>query len=373
MLRVLLLSTDLQKGGYPLRLVRLAGALRPLDIVPIVGCLAPPGPLTAVLSAQGIETFDCGARGPWDLMCLRRLARVVAERGPDVVHAGLFHANIAARLVGRMIAACGRRMPVITSTVTIEIERRWHGLLEALSCEVSDLHIANSPAVRDHLVHQLGFPPGLVRVVPNGIDLAEIDAAPPARRHELGIPDSVPLVAWVGRMDPVKGLTTFVEMLRRLRTGDGVAPSDCRGILLGDGPERGAVERAVRAAGLERAVTFAGWRDDVVRWLKAADVLVLPSRTEGSPNVVLEAMAARCPVVASDIAACRDLIEPGRSGALCPPDDPAGFARAVSMLLANPDLRRRFMARSRARVEAKHDLPAVARTMAELYGELVDS
>ena len=113
--RVLYLSTDLQRGGLPLRLCRLVLRLRDLGVTPIVGCLTTPGPLSDELSAAGIEVFACGGRGGLDVSCLWRFAGFVRRFDPDLNHAYLFNTKLDAR----HLCPCERPRPIITSTVKI--------------------------------------------------------------------------------------------------------------------------------------------------------------------------------------------------------------------------------------------------------------
>ena len=358
MLRVLMLSTDLQRGGLPLRLAKLALRFRNAGVDPIVGCLAPPGPLSHELVEQGVKTFSCDAAGAFDARCLLRLARHVRRFDPALIHASLFHANLAARLVGRL----DRTRPIITSTVTIEIERPLHRTLESLTGRLSDIHVANSEAVASHLREELGFASDRVVVIPNAIDFDEIDAAPAAARATLGLVENRPLIVWAGRMDPVKNLPTFVEVIARVRQR-----TDVQALLLGDGPARSAIEQEVLARGLTGTVHFAGWSLDVVRWLKCADALLFPSLTEGCPNVVLEAIACRCPVVASDIPSCRELIRDGIDGLLRAAMDAGALTDALSSVLSDGAKARARTDAALARIRARHELPIVVGRWLRLY------
>lgn len=359
-IRVLYLATDLQRGGLPLRLCRLVRRLRDGGgVVPVVGCLATRGPLNDELEADGNETFHCDGRGGWDVACLARFAQIVRRIDPDLVHASLFHANLAARLCGRI----DRSRPIVTSTVTIEVERPWHRRLEALTCGLSSLHVANSPPVAQHLIDDLGFPPQLVRVIPNGIDIEAIDSAPRIDRRAFDISDDVPLVAWAGRMDPVKNLDTLVEavaLARRRR--------DVHAVLIGDGPERDRIETKVEQLGLASFVHFVGWSSNVAGWLKASDLLVFPSRTEGCPNVVLEAMAAGCPVVASRIAAHEAISRSAGPIQLCRWDDAAEFASVIAGSIPIAD--RSGIARTRERVGRCYSLEAAANAWLSCYRKI---
>jgi glycosyltransferase involved in cell wall biosynthesis len=357
-MRVLMLATDLERGGLPMRLARLAIALRGAGVEPVVGCLAPPGPVSADLEAAGIETFSCEAAGRYDVSCLRRLADHVRRIRPDLIQSFLFHANLAARLVGRQ----GQCRPLVTGTVTIEIERPLHRLLESLTCGLSDLHVANSRAVADHLVVDLGFPPERIVVIPNGIVLEDIDRTPAIGRSSHGLADRVPLIVWAGRMDPVKNLETFVRVIARLRDRMSV-----QAVLLGDGPERNRMADLIRKQGLSSVIGMTLWSDEVIGWLKAADLLLFPSLTEGSPNVVIEAMACGCPVVASNVPACRELIEPGVHGWLCGAGDVSGFVEAVSGALAQAGVRADCVRAARRSVEERHSMQAVVHRWRALF------
>lgn len=353
MRRVLLLVTDLQPGGTPLRIARMARELSRFGFEPVVGCLAVEGPLSATLRDWGIETFACGARHRLDAGAFLRLAGAVRRFDPDLIHATLFHANVAARLAGR----ADRERPVVTGSATIEVERRTHLLGERLTSGWSDWHVANSRAVAEHLCDELGFSRDRLVVIPNAVDTNRIDAFAAIDRTKWGISAEKPMAVWVGRMDVVKGLDVLLDAFEIVRR-----ELACSLVLCGDGPERGRIEG--RARGMAD-VHVVGWQPEPARWLKAADVMVFPSRTEGSPNAVLEAMASGCSVVASDIPACRELIEPGVSGELAAEGNAESVSRCVLRLLGNDELRRRMCGAARRRVEVSHSVGTV---MAKLSG-----
>jgi glycosyltransferase involved in cell wall biosynthesis len=357
-MRVLMLATDLERGGLPMRLSRLAIALRATGVEPIVGCLAPPGPVSIELDTAEIETFSCDARGRYDASCISRLARHVRRLNPDILQSFLCHANVAARLAGRL----DRWRPVITGTVTIEIERHSHRFLESLTCGLSDLHVANSHAVADHLTTELSFPPERVVVIPNGLSLEDVDRTPAVERAAYGVATDIPLIVWAGRMYPVKNLETFVVVIAWVRRRMPV-----QAVLLGDGPERPRLAALIEERGLDSVIRLALWSDRVVGWLKAADLLFFPSLTEGSPNVVLEAMACGCPVVAGDVPACRELIDHGVHGWLNEPRDVEGLACRVAWVLDDTRMRRECAMAARARVQARYTMQRVVGMWGKLF------
>jgi glycosyltransferase involved in cell wall biosynthesis len=187
--------------------------------------------------------------------------------------------------------------------------------------------IANSAGLAE-LTRQT-WPDAAVHVVPNGVDTDAI--RPPNRCHTA---PATPLrVLCVGRLVRQKGFEFVLEALSRAR-----APSLLR--IVGDGPLRARLASRIAALGLEDRVDLVGWVDraDLPAYYQWADVLCLPSFEEGMPNVVLEAMAAGLPVIASDVYGIRDLVEPGNTGCLIPPADPAAIACAVERFAAEPAL-----------------------------------
>lgn len=354
--RVMLLCTDLHRGGLPLRLVRLAPHLGAHGFEPVIGCLAPPGPLSEELAAARIQTFACNALGRFDLTCLLRLASHIRRFNPDLIHASLFHANLAARLVGRLY----RPRPIITSTVTVEIERPSHRWLESLTIGLSDFHVANSPAVAQHLIQDLSFPPASVTVIPNAIDLQAVARAVPLDRMQEGIPPDAKLIVWAGRMDPIKRLDDLLTTFKKVREW-----IEARLVLLGDGPERSRVEQQIRRLHLESDVRLAGWREDVLSWFKAADAFFFTSRTEGSPNAILEAIACNCPIVATDIPAIRELVEAADWGSLAPISDIEKMANLLRKTLET--VRNPLEKPPNSAFLARHDLGAIAVQWGDLY------
>ncbi|SNX74578.1 glycosyltransferase involved in cell wall bisynthesis [Cereibacter ovatus] len=163
-------------------------------------------------------------------------------------------------------------------------------------------------------------------------------------------------IVFVGRLAAVKGvpvlLDAFAEVLK--------THPDARLTLVGDGPERAAIE--ARAEALGGAVTFTGYlsQDEVAGVLARADLFALPSFAEGVPVVLMEAMASRLPVVATRIAGIPELVAEGDSGCLVPPGDAPALARALERLLQDPDLRRRMGDAGRAKVEAHHAIATEA-------------
>lgn len=320
-MRVALLVTDLENGGTPLRLARLALGLRDAGIEVEVGCLAPPGPVSGRLEGEGIRTFAAGAKSVWDLAAIVRLAAWLRGFEPDVVHSWLMHANTATRLVCRAL-----RIPVICGTATIEVERRWHLTIERLLTPLEDARTVNSAAVAEHVESTFGIERARICVLPP-IFAARADPAPDRARvrQRCGIPSDAFTLLWAGRFDAVKRIDIVVDVL-------GSVGELSHLLLVGDGPERPGIERLVAARRLAGRAHFTGWLNHLDEVVAAADLLIFPSRTEGMPNVVLEALRGGLPVVGSDIPAMRELAAATDAIVLVASDSPEPFARKVGEL-----------------------------------------
>jgi glycosyltransferase involved in cell wall biosynthesis len=173
---------------------------------------------------------------------------------------------------------------------------------------------------------RLGARPGRVRLVKNGVDRALFRPRDRAEaRAALGLPAKGRIALYVGRLEPQKGLGELIEAFARVAQG---GPQETRLVLVGDGAMRAELERKAARLG---TVTLAGVRPpaEVAQFLGAADVLVLPSWAEGTPNVVLEALASGRPVIASRVGGIPDVVEEGRTGLLVPPRDVRALGEAL--------------------------------------------
>ncbi len=329
---VLYVITDLEVGGVPLHLLRLACAMRDRGKSVRVVSLARPGPVGEQLASAGIAVGSCRAAGGWDARVFPRLARLIREIRPRVVHAMLFHANFASRIAARLAGFPADRL--ICEIQTVEIERRWHLLVDRWTHRGCRFTIGNSPSVIAHLAQHARIPADRLRLIRGGIDVERMDAVAPADRAALGLSAEDRVILWAGRLDPIKGVDVLLRAMALLRR------TEPRAVLLlaGDGPIRTELQRQANALNLGENVRFLGMRKDVAALMKCCDVFAFPSRTEGLPNALLEAMACRCAIVTTDAPGCRDLIEHQRTGLVVAPNDEASLASAVARLLGDNSL-----------------------------------
>ena len=200
-------------------------------------------------------------------------------------------------------------------------------------------------------------------VIPNGIDPNPYDLALPVPRAKIKVPDSAHLALYVGRLDPQKGLPDLLLAAEQV-----IAQcADWHLAIAGDGPSRSwLLEQIARQPYLREKTHWLGQRDDIPGLLKTANVLAHASLWEGMPNAILEAMAARLPVIGSAVEGTEDLIVHGQTGWLVPPRDPEALSRALLEAARSPERCVRYGQQARLRVEREFSL---ARTV-EAYEHL---
>lgn len=363
---VLHFITELDAGGAQIALYRLLANSDRENFPPQVVCLYNGDKLVAQqIRALGISVIDLHMPAPWRLDALWRLYRLLRQQRPCLLHCWMFHADIAGRVVGRLA-----RVPlIITSRRSQEIGGPHRERLRRLTGRLDDKIIAVSDQARQAEIERTGAPPAKVVTVYNGIACDRFvrpEATAVAIRQEFNIPLTVPVVGMIGRLHPVKGHTFLLAALARLRQ----TCADVHLLIVGDGALRPALVSQVAAEGLVTAVTFTGTRADIPDILAALDIVALPSLWEGLPNVVLEAMAAAKPVVATAVGGTPEVVVSGVTGLLVPPGDVAALAEALAALLADPARARTMGVAGRQHVESHFTLAQTVKAVEDVYQTL---
>ena len=336
------LHVDTERGwrGGERQVLWLAEALERMGHRSIVAA-RPREPLLERAAARGIAVVESAPRGELDLAAAAALRRVVREEGVEVVHAHTGHAVAA----GALALLGTRARLVLTRRVAFPLRRN---VLSRLKYSRADGVIAISSAAADALVAG-GIPRGRIAIVPSGIDLADLpEPAPPSALAAFGIPPGAPLVVQVSALTDEKDPVNFVHAVAAAQR---LVPS-LHALLVGDGPLRPRVEGAMTQLGLWGVLHLAGRRDDAERLIAAADVVTLSSRQEGLGSVLLDALAAGRPVVATRVGGIPDVVEDERCGLLVAERDGRRLGDAIARVLLDGALARRLGEAGRIRARA---------------------
>ena len=290
--------------------------------------------------------------------------RLLADR-PDIVHCHLIPSNIIAKPLGALLG-----VPVVINhdhtNDTRRAESRLLLALDRFSNRFASHIVAVSASCRDFLITRESISASDVTLVPNAIDLRRFSPSAARRdqaRVELGLPASARVVAGVGRLNPQKNFSLFLDIAAQL------APRfpDLHFLLAGDGPEEKMLREKAAAFGIADRVTFSGYFADTRLVYLAADVLLMPSRYEGLPMTLLEAMAMGLPVVASQLDGIAEVIGDGREGFLVPSDDASLFVERTAALLQDAELSSRIAQNARAKIEASFSVERMTSAVEEIY------
>jgi L-malate glycosyltransferase len=299
------------------------------------------------------------------------LVRLARERPLDIIHAhyAVPHAT-AAYLAREMLAAESSHAPRTVTTlhgtdVTLIASDDYYRPVVAYSIEQSDAATAVSSSLKADTLRTLSRQRE-IRVIPNFVDCAEWRRRPDAELRASIAPHGGSVVMHASNFRPVKRVGAVLDVFLQLRKH---VPATL--VLVGDGPDRAAIERRVAEEGVADAVTFAGEQQDLVRWLSAADLFLLPSAQESFGLAALEAMACETPVIASSVGGLPELIEDGVTGFLCPPDAIDEMVERAVALLTDVNRRLRMGRSAAERVRTTWCTDAIVPLYERCYGDAV--
>jgi glycosyltransferase involved in cell wall biosynthesis len=324
----------------------------------VLGVVTAEGEVAARPRAAGVPTSVIALPPvrPWTLpavlRALVRLRALLRRERVELVHA---HGSRGALYAG--LASRGLGAPLVWHVRVADPDPKLDRLLARLAGAI----VVNSSATAARLRQWPGAAAKLT-VVPNGVDLARFAPGPadPALGRALALDPAVPVVGYFGRLEHGKGVDVLLEAAARLR-GRLAATF----LFVGDGPLREAL--AARAASVGLSVRFAGHRGDVPALLRLCAVVVLPSRQEAFGRVLIEAMAAGVPVIATSVGGIPEVCVDGVTALLVPPEEPEALAAAIALTLTDQAATAARVEAARADVRARFDLAAHATRVLGVY------
>lgn len=312
--------------------------------------------------AQGVAIDVVPERGSFDLAARRHLRRIVEAHRPDILQTHAVKSHFLARSVG---------LPELAPWVAFHhgytwptLKARLYNQLDRWSLRTARQVLTVSGPFREELA-QRGVARERVEIIHNSIQpqwgqQGRQPAAAAALRGQLQIPADRPVILIVGRLSREKDHISLVEAVHTLTRRAHL-------VMVGDGPERPRIEATIRRLGMQDQVTFTGQQKSAEQYYGIADVAVLASLSEGSPNALLEAMAAGVPTVATRVGGIPEIVSHEDSALLVTPGDVAALGSSMERLLTDPELAARLVNKSQELIRLRHSPESRMRRLVEIY------
>jgi len=388
-IRVLEIINDATIGGGQQHVLQLLKAVDPQKYETFISC-SPKGELLATFNSNSSQYFPVNLRKKIDLKALLQLYKIIKSNKIELVHT---HGGIAG-LWGRLAAILtkfhsnGFYLPFFRPNLTkkVKIVHTLHGIhylyyenkylkrififLEKLLSHFTDITVCVSEAdQKNGLKHNL-FSPQKSRLIRKAIDIQTVTSkseTPLELKKKLHFRPDVQLIGHVARLHYEKGQLYLLKAFQQLLT----QKSDVKLLIVGDGPERQALEKFVSKQSLEAEVKFLGYRKDITDILSIIDLFVLPSFWEGLPLAILEAMALGKPVVATRVGGIPEIIDHLQDGFLVPPKNTTELSQAMLTVLNQPDLAQKLGSQAQQKIFDQYNIDRMIPKIEAVYSELI--
>ena len=325
------------------------------------------GPLANEVRELGINVFLIPRKSRFDLSVIGKIRRHILKNRIDIVHTHIITADLWGRL-----SLLGTKIPLVTTSHSIHFNSgKLQGALDHFLSHMTDAIVCVSSRVRDSRKNESRLPFHRLVVIENGIDFNRLET-PVTRtmaREMLGLGEEIFTLGIIGRLSTVKNHTLLLQSIAEICRGGRAFPN-LKLLVVGEGELDGFLKEEARKSGIEKQVRFLGLRRDIPVILKALDLLVISSTREGLPIVLLEAMKARIPVIATNVGGIPDVIEHGKTGILIDPER-APLSKAIVQLIEDSSLRDRIGPAAEKFVAQKFNVCQTAWHYSRLYRSLI--
>lgn len=353
-------------GGLENMVTNLVNHLNPHRFTSTIICFAPLGQLNNRVDINRVQVLSLGKTGGNNPQLIYKIYQILKEIGVDIVQTH----NWGTAVEGILGAKLARIQGVIhAERGTIEVKAR-NIFLQRLLWGVADHVLSVSDAHKKKMTHLIGFPYSKIQAIVNGVDTDRFfpnSEKKEEMRNALGLKKSSLCIGTIGSLRPVKNQSLLIKACQS------ILPQfeEVEVLIVGEGPLALQLKQEVQALGLTEKIHFSGAQPNIPEILNAVDLFVLPSRSEGMPNAVLEAMSCGVPVIATAVGGVPEVIEHGENGILIASEDEPQLVAALTNLIQNPETRRMLGMKGRQRVLSHFSLKAMVSEYQDLYESLV--
>jgi glycosyltransferase involved in cell wall biosynthesis len=315
--------------------------------------------------AEGIPVHRLHQRALIDPTLVLRAFRVVKRHRINIVQTHGYKSNVLGFLLKLLF---GIRWIAFAHGYTAESKKiALYNRIDLWCYRYADLSVVVSEPLKKLLLANRVRPERLFKL-PNAVDIHEIAqrTMPSAMRQTLGLRQGRPVIGVIGRLSLEKGQMVFLEAFCKLKARF----SGLTALMIGDGPEKDRLVRFCRERDIAGEVRFTGHVNNIGDYYRILDVVVIPSYSEGLPNVLLEAMAIGVPVVSTEVGAVGEVMN-GMSINMVPPGDSTALAKRITRFLSEPDLVRLSVAQGKAIIASRYNPAARARNLVDLYDRVL--
>ena len=362
-LKLLLVIDEMEVGGTQRQIVNMVHGLDHRRFVVTLLYFRHRSHLADEVERSGVFVRCIGRRHRFDVRFVLEIRTFLQREQFEVMHCFSYSGEFWAALARRLLPRSQRPALITSIRGTYEWYSTWQWSVKRWLTRQSIAVVANSRSGAEFAAAKMRIQPAALRVIYNSVEQPLVDShAVVALRSALAGPDR-PLVVFVGRLVDHKDLPTLLRAASRLSA---ITPRPMI-VLAGDGPLRGELDRSIGERGLSEFVVLLGERADAATLIAAGDMLVLPSLREGLSNVILEAMIAGKPVIASRAGGNVELIDHGIDGVLFDIGDDAALADAIKQLTREPDLRNRFGRAAQVKAARDFGITAMIDALTDCY------
>lgn len=333
------------------------------------------GPLADNLRMSGIDV-KIFQLSKFHFGTILNIYRIICESRPDILY---LHGTRSAFYGGMAVSISGIHHKIIYENLDVSFyeyrssfARIFFKIIEKINSKIANVVIIGSEIERNKFIENNIITSDRIKVIYYGIDLKRFDgeitkANSNLKKQELGLPISATIIGMVAVLKPKKGPQYFVEAAAKVLKEF----SDVIFLLVGDGPLSDELHTLVKKLGIDEKFFFTGTRTDIIDIYNIIDISVLSSLWEGLPLFVLESMAARKPIVTTNVGGIAEAIKDGKNGILVPPADSQALATAILILLRNMEFGKLMGNRARKTIEEKFSLETMIRNNDKLYDALI--